>query len=80
MIESGYRASDMESIRSKRGRDAGINGFWSRPVGEALPRTIALPTAVGTGPYKDDLASLGPNIVIWIWYELQTVKGRAQRT
>ena len=46
----------MESIRSKRGRDAGINGFWSRPVGEALPRTIALPTAVGTGPYKDDLA------------------------
>ena len=51
----------------KKGRDARINGFWYRHVGETLPQTIAIPTAVGTGPpHKDDLASLGPDLVIWI--------------
>ena len=28
----------------KRERDAGINGFWHRHVGETFPRTIATPT------------------------------------
>ena len=67
-LESGV------DLTEKRGRDPGINGFWSRHVGETSPRTIA----VGTGPHqdelgvlgprKDDLASLGPDIVIWIGY------------
>ena len=70
MIESGCCASDyrVDSIE-KTGKDAGINGFRYRHVGEASPQTIVTPTAVGTGPRKDDLASLGPDIVIWIWYE-----------
>ncbi len=54
-LESGV------DLTEKRGRDPGINGFWSRPVGETSPRTIATPTAVGTGPHQDDLTSLGPH-------------------
>ena len=53
----------------KRGRVEGINGFWSRHVGETRPRTMATPTVVGTNPREDDLAVLGPDIVIWIWYK-----------
>ena len=53
----------------KRERHAGINGSWYRRVGETLPQTIATPTAVWTGPHQDDLASLGPDVVVWIWPE-----------
>ena len=33
----------VDSIEQRR-RDAGINGFWDRHVGETLPRTIPTPT------------------------------------
>ena len=55
-LESGV------DLTEKRGRDTGINGFWSRHVGETSPRTISAPARMTSLPSdcKDDLASLGP--------------------
>ncbi len=60
MIESGCRASDIGSSQWNKGEETQASTGLG-PVGESRPRTIAIPTAVGTGPHEDDLVVLGPH-------------------